>query len=440
MDPVLLARIQFAVTVGFHYLYPPLTIGLGVLLVVMEGFYLKTGRPLYKRMTQFWARIFGLIFTIGVATGIVMEFEFGTNWAHYSRFVGDVFGSPLAAEGLLAFFLESTFLAVVLFGWERVSPKVHFFSTVMVAVGSTLSAVWIVIANSWMQTPAGYELVGEGKWVRAQITDFWAMVFNPSAMERLSHVLMGCWMAGAFFVLSVSAYYLLKKRHVEFSKTCMKMGLIFALVSSLGQLATGHAGAVGVSKYQPVKLAAFEGHYPASAPGTLNLFGWVDEGKQEVRYAVGLPGFLSFLVSGSFTKAVPGLQAFPRDLWPPVNIVFQSYHLMIMIGMALIGLSFLGVFLWWRGWLFENVPVLLLFVLSVLGPQIANQVGWITAEVGRQPWIVYGLLKTSDGISGAVGAREILVSLGMFTSVYAVLFGLFIYLLIKKIKHGPDEA
>jgi cytochrome d ubiquinol oxidase subunit I len=439
MDAVLLARIQFAVTIGFHYLYPPITIGLGVLMVMMEGLFLATKNPLYERMARFWTKIFGLTFALGTATGIVMEFEFGTNWASYSRFVGDVFGSPLAIEGIFAFFLESTFLAVLLFGWNRVSPRMHFFSTLMVSLGSMLSAVWIVVANSWMQTPAGYFLFKDGTKTTALITNFWEMVFNPSSVDRLSHVLMGCWQAGAFLVLSVSAYYLLRKRHVDFAKASMKIALVLAVVSSLGQLGTGHSSAVGVSKNQPIKLAAFEGHFAANAPGTLQLAGWVDQQAEVVRFSTGIPGGLSFLVSGNFKKNLPGLKAFPKGEWPPVNIVFQTYHLMIMIGMALIGLSLLGVWAWWRGSLFENRIVLLLFAFSFIGPQIANQVGWITAEVGRQPWIVYGLLRTSDGISKTVHTAEIWASLVMFTVVYLLLFALYIFLLLEKIKHGPDE-
>ena len=215
MDVEILSRIQFAFTVSFHYIYPPLSIGLGVMLVVMEGMYLKTGKKIYETMTRFWIKIFALIFGIGVATGIVMEFEFGTNWATYSRFVGDIFGSALAAEGIFAFALESGFLGLLLFGWNRVSPKVHFFSTIMVALGSMFSAIWIVVANSWQQTPAGFHLVGHGMKVRAEVTDFWAMVFNPSSMDRLSHVLVGAFLAGSFLVLSVHAYYLLKNRHLE---------------------------------------------------------------------------------------------------------------------------------------------------------------------------------------------------------------------------------
>jgi cytochrome d ubiquinol oxidase subunit I len=247
---------------------------LGILLVIMEGMWLKTGNDLYHRMAKYWTKVFGLTFAIGVASGIVMEFEFGTNWATYSRYVGDVFGSALAAEGIFAFFLESGFLAVLLFGWDKVGPKMHFFSTLMVCLGAHFSAVWIVVANSWQQTPAGFEIVGEGMTARAEITDFWAMVFNPSSMDRLSHTLMGCWQAGAFLVISVAAWYLLKGRHLAFAKASMKIGLVIALVASLMQLVTGHSSAVGVAENQPAKLAAMEAHWPASARPAFTCSAW----------------------------------------------------------------------------------------------------------------------------------------------------------------------
>ncbi|MGE0268245.1 MAG: cytochrome ubiquinol oxidase subunit I [Candidatus Omnitrophota bacterium] len=438
MNVLLLSRIQFAVTISFHYIYPPLSIGLGVILVIMEGLYLITKNPLYHQMTRFWVKVFGLTFAIGVATGIVMEFEFGTNWATYSRYVGDIFGSALAAEGIFAFFLESGFLAVLLFGWDKVKPAVHFISTIMVCLGAHFSSIWIVVAGSWMQTPAGYHIVGEGMSARAEITDFWAMVFNPSSMDRLVHVVLGCWQAGATLVLSISAYYLIRKRHEPFAKASMKIALFVALFASVLQLVSGHHSAKGVAKHQPAKLAAMEGHYEASAPADLYLFGWVDDKNQEVT-GVKLKGMLSYLVYGNTNASVTGLNAFVRDDRPPVNFVFQTYHLMIIIGILLIALNFVGVFLLWKGKLFECKPVLWLFVFSVLGPQIANQVGWFTAEVGRQPWIVYGLLRTSDGLSKTVTANMVLSSLIMFTIVYFLLFWLFIFLLDRKIKHGPES-
>ena len=439
MDATLLSRIQFSLTVAFHYIYPPLSIGLGVILVIMEGIYLATKNPLYEQMTKFWVKIFGLTFAIGVATGIVLEFEFGTNWATYSRYVGDVFGSALAAEGIFAFFLESGFLAILLFGWDRVNPKMHFFSTMMVSLGSMFSAVWIVVANSWMQTPAGFHIVGEGATARAEIVDFWMMVFNPSAMDRLSHVIMGCWQAGAWLVLSVSAYYLLKKKHAEFAKASIKIALGIALIASFGQLFTGHSSARGISKNQPAKLAAFEGHYEENKPAPFHFFGWVDEKTEQIRFGFGIPGFLSFLVHGDATKPVRGLRAFPREDWPPVNLTFQAYHVMMLIGLSLIALSILGTFFLWRGTLFKTKWLLRLFVIAVLGPQIANQMGWMAAEVGRQPWIVYGLLRTKDAVSKVVSGGEVLTSLILFTLIYILLFILFIFLLDQKIRKGPTE-
>jgi cytochrome bd ubiquinol oxidase subunit I len=438
MDVLWLSRAQFAFTIAFHYIYPPLSIGLGLILVLTEGMYLKTRRPLYRQMAKFWTKVFALTFAMGVATGIVMEFEFGTNWATYSRYVGDVFGSALAAEGIFAFFLESGFLALLLFGWDRVGPTLHFVSTLLVALGAVFSAVWIVVANSWMQTPAGYHIVGEGINARAQITDFWAVVFNPSSLDRLSHVLLGCGQAGAFLVLSVSAYYLLRNRHAEFAKASMRIALGVAAAASLLQLATGHRSAIGISRHQPAKLAAFEGHYAASAPADLHLFGWVDEPDRRV-HGPKIRGLLSWLVHGSRTAPVTGLAAFAPEDRPPVQVSFQFFHGMVVIGMGLIGLSLLGLWHEWRGTLFTKRWLLWLFVFSVLGPQAANQLGWFAAEVGRQPWIVQGLLRTSEGLSRTVTANAVLASLIMFTAIYALLFALFIFLLDQKIRQGPED-
>lgn len=440
MDVEILARLQFAITIAFHYIYPPLSIGLGVFMVITEGMYLKTKDKFYEQMTKFWVKVFALTFAIGVATGIVMEFEFGTNWATYSRFVGDVFGSALAAEGIFAFFLESGFLAVLVFGWDKVGPKMHFFATLMVALGSMFSAIWIVVANSWMQTPAGYHIVGEGMNARAEITDFWAMVFNPSSVDRLLHTISGCWLAGAFLVISVAAYYLLKDKHIRFAKSSIRIALIMALIASLFQLFTGHQSAVGVAKNQPAKLAAMEAVFNDQTHAPLYLFGWVNEDKQEVKFGIAIPSMLSYLIGWDANTKVTGLNSFPEDERPPVNIVFQAYHLMVAIGFMLIAISVLGVFLWWKGTLFKHRWLLWIFVFSVLLPQIANQIGWITAEVGRQPWIVYGLMRTSEGLSKAVQEGQVWYSLIMFTLIYIGLFILFIYLLNNKIQHGPEEA
>jgi cytochrome bd ubiquinol oxidase subunit I len=441
MDTELLARFQFAFTISFHYIYPPLSIGLGLIMVIMEGLYLITKNKEYETLVRFWTKIFALTFGIGVATGIVMEFEFGTNWATYSKYVGDIFGSALAAEGIFAFALESGFLGVLLFGWNRVKPWVHFIATLGVFFGSMFSAVWIVVANSWQQTPAGYHIVGEGLSARAEITDFWQMVFNPSSVDRLIHTWQGAFLAGAFLILSVHAYYLIKGKYVRISKRAFKISLIVATIFSLSQLISGHSSADGVAKNQPVKLAAMEGHFKAFAPANLYLFGWVNKETQTV-FGPKIPGGLSFLVKQDFDSPISGLNKYPeRDRPTQINAIFQFYHLMVAIGISLIALTLFACFLWWRGTLFETKWLLWIFSFSVILPQIANQVGWFTAEMGRQPWVVYGHLRTSDAFSQSVTANQILFSIVLFFFVYFILFLLFIYLLTKKITHGPyDES
>ena len=435
-DPLFLSRLQFALTIMFHYLFPPFSIGLGLLMVFMEGMYLKTGDKHYEVMTRFWTKIFSVNFAMGVASGIVMEFQFGTNWSTYSRFVGDIFGSALAAEGIFAFFLESGFLAVLVFGWDRVSPKMHFFSTCMVSLGSMFSAVWIVVANSWQQTPAGYHIVGEGASARAEITDFWAMIFNPSSMDRLLHVVVGAWIQGAFLVLSISAYYLLRKRHFLIASRGFKIALVLATVACLVQLFSGHNQGVKIATTQPAKLAAFEAHYNSGDAPNLYLFGIPNNQTKSIDLGVRVPGGLGMLVGGP----VRALDTFPPDELPPIGISFQSYHLMVGVGMFLITLTLLGCFFWWRGTLFQQRWLMKIFAWSVILPIIANQTGWIAAEVGRQPWIVYGLLRTDEAFSKVVAAEQIVISIILFTVIYLMLFAVWVFVLNAKIIEGPDDA
>jgi cytochrome d ubiquinol oxidase subunit I len=439
MDVLTLSRIQFGATVAFHYLYPPLSIGLGVMLVLMEGAWLRTGQAVYHQMARFWTRVFALTFAIGVATGIVMEFEFGTNWAAYSRFVGDVFGSALAAEGIFAFFLESGFLAVLLFGWDKVSRGWHFFSTCMVALGAHFSAVWIVVANSWMQTPAGYKIVMHDGVPRAEVTNFWQVVFNPSTLERLTHTVCGAWCAAAFLVVSVSAWYLLRHRHLEFARASLKLGLSVALAASLLQAVTGDISGKGVAKNQPAKLAAFEGLWQTTSNAPLTLIGWVDAA-QEKTVGLKIPGLLSFLAHDNFHAPVTGLDAFPPQDRPPVAASFLFFHGMVAVGTLMILVAALGFLYFRHGSLPERRWLLWILVFSVLLPQIANQLGWFAAEVGRQPWLVYGVMRTPEGLSAVVKANIVLSSLILFTVIYFLLFAVFIYLLNDKIQHGPDEA
>ncbi len=442
LDVVLLSRIQFALTIMFHYLFPPLSIGLGILLVFMEGTYLRTGDKQYEQMTRFFTKLFAVNFALGVATGIVMEFQFGTNWATYSRFVGDVFGSALAAEGIFAFFLESGFLAILVFGWDKVSPRMHFLSTIMVSLGSIFSAVWIVVANSWQQTPAGFHVVGEGVNARAEITDFWAMVFNPSSVDRLIHVILGAFILGAFFVMSITAYYILKKRHLEFSKKAFTIALVFGAVVSMSVLVSGHFQANTVSRTQPAKLAAFEGHFKTKEGGAdIWIFGIPDEKEERVKYGIAIPGGLSFLLHEDFTTPVTALDQFPKEDRPPVVIPFYMYHLMIACGMFFIGITLLGLyFRFVTRTIFEKRWLMTIFVFAVLAAYAANQAGWIAAEVGRQPWVVYGLLRTADGVSKSVVAEQVLISIIMFSFVYALLFAVWVFVMNSKIQHGPEPV
>jgi cytochrome d ubiquinol oxidase subunit I len=439
MDVLALSRIQFGATIAFHYIYPPLSIGLGVLLVVMEGLWLKTKDPVYHQMARFWTRVFALTFAIGVATGIVMEFEFGTNWATYSRYVGDVFGSALAAEGIFAFFLESGFLALLVFGWDKVSRTIHFFSTCMVCLGAHFSAIWIVVANSWMQTPAGYKIVIHNGVERAEITDFWQLVFNPSSMDRLFHTLCGAWQAGAFLVVSVSAWYLLRKRHQDFARASLRVGLTVALIASLLQVVSGHSSAQGVAKNQPEKLAAFEALFKTTSHAPLTLVGWVDEQNEKI-IGIQAPGMLSFLAHNDVHATVIGLNEFAPEDRPPVQASFQFFHVMVAIGFAMVGIAALGFLYFRHGSLPERRWLLWILVFSVLGPQVANQAGWFAAEIGRQPWIVYKLMRTSAALSAVVQANVVLASLVLFAVIYFLLFAVFIYLLNDKIQHGPDAA
>ncbi|MBI5272512.1 MAG: cytochrome ubiquinol oxidase subunit I [Chlamydiia bacterium] len=437
MDVVMLSRVQYALNTCFHYLYPPISIGLGLMLVIMEGIYMKTKKVHYKEMTSFWVKIFALTFALGVATGLVQTFGFGTNWARYSRFVGDVFGSALAAEGIFAFFLEAGFLGVLLFGWERVSPKMHYFSTICVALGAHFSAVWIIVANSWMQTPAGYVIEQTPIGPRAVVTNFWEMVFNPSSLDRLLHVLLGCWLTGAFFVISVSAYYLLRKKFQPIARSMMKLGLFVAIVSLFLQLLSGDRSARLIAQFQPAKLAAFEGLYKTVPSTPVSVIGWVDT-KAETVHSLQIPAALSVMTYRDLNTPVAGLDQIDRKEWPNVALVFQTYHLMVVMWALMVLIVLLGFWYWKRRRLEKSPWLLWTMICSVLLPHIAQQAGWISTEVGRQPWLVWKLLKTSDGVSATITSGQVQGSLTMFTVIYILLFALFIFLLNRKIKHGPE--
>jgi cytochrome d ubiquinol oxidase subunit I len=451
-DVVLLSRLQFAICVIFHFLFVPLSIGLGLFVALAETRYYKTKDPKDKAATRFWAKIFTTTFIIGVATGITMEFSFGTNWANYARYVGDIFGAPLAAEALLAFFLESVFLGIVLFGREKISPKLYLVSTWLVWFGSALSALWILIANSWMQTPAGYQDLG----TKAEITDFWAAALNPSTVARYLHTVDSLIILGAFCVMAVGAYYLLRKKHVDHGKKFMKVGLTVAIITVILMLPFAHMQATVVAEQQPAKLAAMEGQWEDGA-APLTLFGWVDE-ENETTVGPAIPGLTSFLASFNSDTVYPGLKTTenPVDFSsgaypgvkvesynggnPPVNLTFQAYHIMVAIYALLViwliiaALALKGAN---KGKEVSKVALYLL-VFGPLVPFLAIQAGWMVAEVGRQPWVVYNLLRTADAVSPVVSAPELLITITLFVVFYVVLFIAWLRIILTQIKKGPE--
>ena len=435
MDAVTLARLQFAFTIGFHFLFAPLSIGLSVMLVLAERRYYKSGLETDKRASAFWLKLFIATVAIGVATGVPMEFSFGANWSNYSRFVGDVFGFPLAAEGLLAFFLESTFAGVLIFGRKRVSKGVYYASAWLVMIGAHLSALWILIANSWQQTPAGFKIVAG----RARLDSVWAAIINHSTVGRVLHTVFASWTIGAFFAAAVCAYYILKGRHLDFAHRALPTALVIGLVSTVMMPLIGDVQARDIITYQPAKLAAIEGVFKSGADQPANLIGWVDEGGKKVT-GLKFPGGLSLLVGGNTSTPVTGLNEFPRRDWPPVQTVFQSYHLMVSLGMLLILVALIGIYYAWRRRLaYHRWYLYLLLPVAVL-PWIATESGWITAEVGRQPWVVYGLMRTSQGASPSVSASQIALTLALFVLIYALLFVAYVWVMAGIIKKGPGRV
>jgi len=440
MNPELLSRFQFGLTASFHYIYPPISIGLGLMLVVLGVIYVRTGNPQWRQLSFFWVRIYGLVFALGIATGVVMEFEFGMNWANYSRFVGNIFGSLLAAEGIFAFFLEGGFLGLMLFGGNRLGPRLWLLATFLVAFGAHFSALWIVMANAWQQTPTGYTLAQTPSGTIAFMTSFWEAMATPAFLTRIGHVYVSAWMVGASLVLSVSAWYLLKRRYIELATAAIKVALpVFFVLSVLQLIVFGSESAVAVLANQPAKLAAMEGVWPVSQScAPMFIVGWVDVANQTTT-GLSIPCMLSLLAAGSLDAPITGLNAFAPDLWAPIQLVFQAYHVMINLGMLFILIGLLGVFFWiWGGRLFRTRWMLWLLVLSIVLTEAATITGWWTAEFGRQPWIVYNLLKTVDGVSPLLTVEQVVFSVGTFIVMYIILFILFLFLLNEKIQHGPD--
>jgi cytochrome d ubiquinol oxidase subunit I len=445
MDVVALGRWQFALTTVYHFFFVPLTLGLSILVAILETVYVRTGNELYKRMTKFWGKLFLINFAMGVVTGIVMEFQFGMNWSEYSRFVGDVFGAPLAIEALVAFFLESTFLGIWIFGWDRLPKGVHAATMWLVAIGSSLSALWILIANSFMQEPVGYVLRNG----RAEMTDFGALITNPHVWLQFPHVLFAGVTTAAFFALGISGYHLLKKdSDHELFRRSFQFALVYGLIGAGLVGLVGHTQAQYLHEVQPMKFAATEALWETEQPASLSLLTIGDlSGRHEV-FSIRLPAMLSLLACNNLTCEVVGMNPLQEQMaeqWgagdyvPPIPILYWSFRIMLTSGLVMIGVALLGLFFLFRGSLRKQSWFLRLLPLAIFLPYLANTTGWLLAETGRQPWIVYGLMKTVDGVSASVGAGNVLFSMLVFGLIYATLMVADIYLLAKYARKGPAE-
>ena len=440
MDAVFLARLQFGVTICFHFIFPPVTIGLGFMLCLVEWQGWRKNDDLYVRMGKLFGKLFAINFAVGIATGIVMLFQFGTNWAPYSNFVANVFGAPLAAEGFFAFFLESTFIGLYLFGRGRVSKGVHWFSLFMVSLAAaTVSAFFIIAANSWMQTPAGYVLRNG----RAELTNLYEAIFNPSTLPRYFHVIVAALTTGALIFAGVGAWHVLKDKNSPVGRKALFLGVVFGLLfSCLVVMPFGHMHAQQVARTQPEKFAAIEGLYigQKAAPMVLFAIPFSNPPPPQLKANVEISGLLSYLAFGSVDAHVQGINQFPRENWPPLAITFVSFHTMTALGLFFIGVMGFAAYRLVRGRLYGDRWLLKVLVWSVPLPVLAIQLGWITAEVGRQPWIIYKLLRTSEGASRSVSAQEIGISLTLFSVIYMTLFAAWLFLMIRKAKEEPEAV
>jgi cytochrome d ubiquinol oxidase subunit I len=436
MDAVLLARIQFAFTVGYHFLFVPISLGTGVFMLLAGRRWYKTQSENDKAGFLFWLKLFSLTFVIGVATGITMEFAFGTNWATYSRFVGDIFGAPLAAEALFAFFLESTFLGVLLFGRNRVPRKLYYVSMWLVVCGALLSALWIIIANSWQQTPAGYA-VQDG---HAVLTGFWAAAFNPSTVPRYLHTVFSTFVAGSFMAALIAGFYMKRGRHTEFAKRTLKVAVIFGLICSIAMPIIGDWQARVVGKYQPVKMAAYEGLFQSEKNAGLLIFGVMDTKDKTIHAKLALPGLLSWTLTGSTSGEVPGLETVPPEEQPPLQLTFTTYRIMMILGIYFGLVLLYGLYLLVRKKLYSSRRYLTVLMWSAPLTWVAIEAGWFATEVGRQPWIVQGMLKTKDAASSVVSASHILTTMIIFVVIYALLFGVWFTKMRKAIVAGPQDG
>jgi cytochrome d ubiquinol oxidase subunit I len=438
VDALLLSRIQFGFTMAFHIIFPAFTIGLASFLARLEAQWLWTGNTMYRNLYRFWVKVFAVSFGLGVVSGIVMSYQLGTNWSRYSDFTGNVLGPLIQYEVITAFFLEAGFLGIMLFGWDRVGDRLHFVSTCMVAFGTLVSAFWILSANSWMQTPDGF-VVENG---RAVATDWWKVIFNPSFPIRYAHMVLGCFLTTAFAVAGMSAWMILRARKeppekVAGARLSMSMALWFAVICAPIQAMIGDGHGLAVLKYQPTKLAAIEANWDRQANMPLLLFAIPNEKEERNDFEIGIPGLGSYILTHDFSGVIPGLKDVPRDQRPPVWPVFYSFRIMVGIGMLMILVGFWSLYLRWRGTLYTNRTFLTCTMLMTPSGFGAVLFGWFTAEIGRQPWIVYGQMRTADAHS-PLTVNAVTASLVAFFIAYTIIFGFGSYYLAKLLRKGPE--
>lgn len=431
MDVLTLSRFQFGAAALFHFLFVPLTLGLSILIAMMETLWVRTGDETYKRMTKFWGKLFLINFAIGIVTGITLEFQFGTNWSRYSIYVGDVFGSLLAIEATVSFFLESTFIAVWMFGWKKLSPKMHCLSIWLVAIASNISAFWILIANAWMQHPVGYTIRNG----RAELTDFIAVITQKFAVLEILHTLGGAYILSGFFVIGISAWHLLKNKNNDFFLRSFRMGVSFALVFSLFEIAQGHMNASILQTTQPTKMAAMEAHWETSDHAPINLIQWPDEkNSKNLIEALPIPNLLSILAGHTPSTTIRGLREWPQEERPPILLTFLSFRGMVGLAFLFLAISAFG---FWKRKTIGNYPWFLkICFFSIPLPYLANELGWLVAEFGRQPWIVYGLMKTKDAVSTLAVSQVLTTAIG-FVLLYSLLGITDFYLLAKYARKDP---
>jgi cytochrome d ubiquinol oxidase subunit I len=432
LDPVLLARLQFAFTISFHIIFPAFTIGLSAYIATLEVMWLRTGKELYHLLARFWTKIFAVSFAMGVVSGIVLSYQLGTNWSRYSLIVGNVIGPLIGYEVLTAFFLEATFLGVMLFGWNRVPPWLHVLATVVVALGTLLSSFWILAANSWMQTPAGHE-ISDGIAVPV---DWLSVIFNPSFPYRLAHMVTAAYLTTSFVVLAVGARYLLAGRYLDEARTMLRMAVGFIAIVAPLQVLIGDMHALNTLKHQPMKIAAVEAHWDGSKPADFHIVAWPNTQTESNDFAISIPRAGSLVVTHDPNGLFPGLKSVPPGDRPPVAPVFYAFRLMVLIGFAMVGTGWVGAWLWYRGRLFDTAWFLRPAANVWWAGFVAVISGWIVTETGRQPWVAYGILRTADAIS-PVPAGSVLATLILFVLVYGIIFSMGIYYINRLIHTGP---